>query len=497
MELQAVDAFGAHVRILLIDLNAIGRSPTPPDNMGVRDLPVRWTRLIRLSCGVIAAGFLVGAGPEADRPLRERERTQIFETLQRGEEPTEAPLATFSDDALRSAVLRHALRETGQRLAPRRIDPAWGLAPEPRDVAAELQAALGQDRLADWLASLSPDDPDTRALEAAACRYREGGGWLSIPPGPTLRPGDGRPEWAQVRMRLQAEGAALPTPAGSEADAAMIMRFQADHGLVADGIIGPATRMALDVPVETRLAQIEANLERRRWMPRRLPARRLEVDVAGAEARLFDAGRPVLMMRIVVGDLAHKTPIFASRLEAVVLNPPWNVPSSIATAEILPRAARDPGYLARNGFRVVDGRLQQRPGPQNALGRFKFDLPSPYGVYLHDTPARSVFARTTRTLSHGCMRLEQPEALARWLLAQQGWTAAALSAATDTGETRRIVLADPLPLFVVYRTAFVAGDRLHFAPDVYGWDASLSRALAGAGAPASTGRPFSSECSKG
>src|SRR5690606_8341544 len=125
-------------------------------------------------------------------------------------------------------------------------------------------------------------------------------------------------------------------------------------------------------------------------------------------------------------------------------------PASIARNEILPRAARDPGYLARNHFAVVDGRLQQRPGPDNALGRLKFDLPSPYGVYLHDTPGRSAFQQTVRALSHGCMRLEKPRELALALLAQQGWTATSLAAAIDSGATRRVDLQEPLPLFVIY-----------------------------------------------
>jgi L,D-transpeptidase YcbB len=161
----------------------------------------------------------------------------------------------------------------------------------------------------------------------------------------------------------------------------------------------------------------------------------------------------------------------------VVINPPWNVPASIANAEILPRAARDPGYLTRNGFRYVDGRLQQRPGAANALGRLKFDLQSPYGVYLHDTPSKSAFARPTRTLSHGCMRLEQPQALAAWLLARQGWTPSRLEAAIGQGATQRIALQTPPPLLVVYRTAF--GDRTgaRLWPDPYGWDTALGAAL--------------------
>lgn len=246
----------------------------------------------------------------------------------------------------------------------------------------------------------------------------------------------------------------------------------------------------------TRAAQIEANLERLRWLPRDLPLDRLEINVATADATLYRQGRAALTMRIVVGDLRHKTPIFTSRIEAVILNPPWNVPSSIAAKEILPKAARDRGYLARNHYRFVDGRLQQRPGADNALGRLKFDLPSPYGVYLHDTPGKTAFQKTVRTLSHGCMRLEKPRELAVALLESQGWSPARLDDAIETGETQRIALQSPLPLFVTYQTAIVdeAGE-VRFAPDVYGWDTKLAAALAGAVHPIAEA-PVDTDCSE-
>src|SRR5690606_25975911 len=199
-----------------------------------------------------------------------------------------------------------------------------------------------------------------------------------------------------------------------------------------------------------RLTQIEANLERLRWLPRTLPPERVEVNVAAAEVALIRADQPVLRMRAVVGDAAHKTLMVFSWLDAVDFNPPWNVPASIARNEIWPRVARDPGYLARNHFVSLGGRLQQRPGPDNALGQIKFDLQSPYGVYLHDTPAKAVFQRSRRALSHGCMRLEKPRALAEALLAPQGWSAAEVEGAIAARTTRRVVLTSPTPLFVYY-----------------------------------------------
>lgn len=233
-------------------------------------------------------------------------------------------------------------------------------------------------------------------------------------------------------------------------------------------------------PANTTLDQVEANLERLRWAPRPLPADRVEVNIAAAKATLFRQDNPVLEMKIVVGARATKTPMFASKLDAVVFNPPWNVPASIARNEILPKAARDPGYLARNGYRIIDGQLQQRPGPGNALGQLKFDLPSPYGVYLHDTPGKAAFQREVRTLSHGCMRLEKPRELALELLAPQGWTQARIDAGIAAGSTQRVELDQPTPLVVTYLTAFVdEAGQLQVAPDVYGWDAKLTAALDG------------------
>ena len=175
--------------------------------------------------------------------------------------------------------------------------------------------------------------------------------------------------------------------------------------------------------------------------------------------------------------------MFISRLTGVVFDPPWNVPSDIAEAEILPKAAKDPGYLARNDFVWTGGRLQQLPGPKNSLGDIKFDLPSPFGVYLHDTPARSLFARPVRDLSHGCMRLEKPQALAEALLTPQGWTVEAITQAMAAGHTQATALHKPLPLYVLYWTVVAQpGGQPLFRTDIYGWDRKLTEALAGAAA---------------
>lgn len=256
-----------------------------------------------------------------------------------------------------------------------------------------------------------------------------------------------------------------------------LQSFQVRHGLAPDGKLGTATRTALNVTASQRADQIEANLERLRWLPRPMPEDRLEVDSGGAEAVLYQAGKPALSMRVVVGKPATPTPLFASDLQAAVFNPPWNVPASIARTEVLPKAARNPGYWASEGFTMTPNGVQQKPGPKNALGQIKFELQSPFGVYLHDTPARGAFTLTNRALSHGCMRLEKPQALGAFAL---GWSAEQIEGAIRTGSTHREALPKAIPLFVVHRTVgFDANGEVIFRSDVYGWDAKLTKALAG------------------
>lgn len=395
----------------------------------------------------------------------------------------------IGDAALSAALARYAAHELGQDIRPEAIDPMWGLSAPRRNVVAEMEAARAQGTLARWLASLPPSSRTYAALGEAERRYAAivaRGGWAGLPPGPAPKPGDHGPLVQALRARLAAEGygpldAAEPDVFDPPLQQALAA-FQRRHMLADDGKLDAATRKALDVPAAERLAQIQANRERLRWLPRPLPGDRIDVDIAGARARLMEANQPTVTMKIVVGDPKHHTPMFTSRVDAVVFNPPWNVPSSIARAEILPKARRDRSYLARHDFVFVHGRLQQKPGGKCALGTLKFDLDSPFGVYLHDTPTKSAFDKRTRTLSHGCMRLEKPQALAERLLARQGWTPEMIAAAIDSKATRRVELKQSIPVFVVYRTAALdEAGQLEFRPDVYGWDAKLSAAMRGEG----------------
>jgi murein L,D-transpeptidase YcbB/YkuD len=419
-------------------------------------------------------------------PLSGASRAAIYRTLQGDLDPTLVPLAALDDRTLSEMIVRYAQKELGQRLRPASIERMWAIAPPRRDVRGELDSAIRDSRLENWLTTLAPPFPEYRALRSAYCRYASivaDGGWSALSAGKPLRAGERSPAVVQLRARLAAEGyvvAKSATPDLFDADlGGVVADFQERHGLTADGVVGAATLAALNVSAEARLVQIGANLERWRWLPHDLPDDRVEVDSGFAEARLYQGGRLVLHMRAVVGKPSTKTPMFKSQIEGVIFNPPWNVPDEIAANEVLPRARRDAGYFAREGYVRTANGIQQLPGPKNALGQIKFDLPSPFGVYLHDTPSKSAFDRDVRALSHGCMRLQKPRELAAAAL---GWSPEQIDQAVSAGTTRRVALPRPLPLFVVHTTALAGVDgKVRFRPDVYGWDHLLNEALAGVG----------------
>jgi murein L,D-transpeptidase YcbB/YkuD len=395
---------------------------------------------------------------------------------------------------LLAAVADYARAVRGGLVPLAGFPPEWAQRPAAFAAEEELSRALAQDRLGPWLASLPPPTPAYAQLQVLLARYREivaGGGWTQVPGGLALKPGADDGRVAALRERLAAEGYVVPQSSDArrfDADlAAALARFQARHGISPNGELDRRTILELNVSAQDRLAQIVANLERRRWAPRTTPPTRLEVNVAAQTLEVFQDGALVLSSRVVVGRPADKTPIFSDQVEAVVFNPPWNVPSTIATTEILPKARRDPGYLARNRFVVQDGsgpvsqRLQQLPGPGSALGLFKFDLPNGFNVYLHDTPAKALFARDERAFSHGCIRVEKPRELADLLLAgSPAGRPEAVQAALDAGATGRVALARPVPVSIAYWTVFVdAEGQANFRRDLYGWDAKTLAAMGG------------------
>lgn len=416
---------------------------------------------------------------------------------------TSARLDLLRTDAL--IRLMHDLRY-GRATTLRPAFTAGSLSGSEADVA-RLRGAIVTGRVAAEVDALRPDHSIYRGLSAALAdlrRIERAGGWSTLPDGRPLRRDSADARVVLLRHRLAAEGYAdaMRDSSGDRFDAALeaaVRSFQHRHGLNEDGIVGPATVAELNVPVERRIEQVRANLERARWITHGLPDTFLAVNIAGAKAYLVRGGTVAFESRAVVGAVNTATPVFRASLQYLDLNPTWTVPPGIV-GEVLAAVRRDPRYLERNDFVVLDrnGRrvdasrvdfagytartfpyvFRQEPGPANPLGRIKFMFPNRYNVYLHDTPARELFGREQRTFSHGCIRVEDPLRLAELVLDDVAWSRAAIEAAMADGRTRTIRLEKALPVLLLYWTASTdLHGELHYYRDVYERDAPLLREL--------------------
>jgi murein L,D-transpeptidase YcbB/YkuD len=391
--------------------------------------------------------------------------------------------------------------------------------------AFDLHAALGAlAATSDTGAVLDDHEPGLRhyrLLKQALQRYRE----LALEPQLTalphlgarsIKPGDAWAGMPALRRLLVALGDLAPAPAPPGAEAlqldpvavAALRHFQGRHGLEIDGAVGARTYAALTRPLTDRVRQIELSLERARWLPPRLDSPPIIVNIPQFKLFAFytteDREDAMLQMDVIVGRTAptQRTPVFAADMRYVVLRPYWDVPPSIVREEFLGRLRADPGWVTRNGYEIVAGpgddarvlpptaeavealargalRLRQQPGPENALGLTKFMFPNRHNVYLHGTPAQSLFARARRTFSHGCIRVADPVRLAEFVLRDDAaWTRQAIVAAQEGGAPQRIDLATPIRVMVLYATALAteSGEVLFFE-DIYGHDEKLLRQL--------------------
>jgi L,D-transpeptidase YcbB len=383
------------------------------------------------------------------------------------------------------AALRLARALAQGAVRPDTVQPDWTIPVPAFDPEAALHHLGASGDPLPWLRSLAPQQEDYQRLRQALALYRgfaRGGGWPMLPNGPLLKPGAADPRVPLLRSRLMLEGdLAANAATGTVFDATTeqaLRRFQRRHGLAADGRLGSATLAALNVSAEDRARQIAPNLERWRWLPRALPDDRIVVNAAAAGLSLVKSGEPALRLRVIVGTPQHPTPVLAARIVSLLLNPPWDIPSSIAAKEIRPRARRDPEYLAREGIVAHGGGLRQLPGPKNALGALKFEMPNPLDVYLHDTPDKRLFERVPRFFSHGCIRLEHPQELAVLLLLQDAAASARLEPAIAAGKTSRLPVTPTIPIYVLYFTAAAHADgTVMLYDDLYGRDAPLIAAL--------------------
>jgi murein L,D-transpeptidase YcbB/YkuD len=388
---------------------------------------------------------------------------------------------------LTAAVMRFGGDLDFGRLDPHHIDPSFDVDRRRSDPAAMPVAAMLVPDAVAYLDGLAPQASDYRRLRGLLAQYRAtpgAGDRPAVPDGPSLRPGETSDRVPLLRERL---GLASTAAAGDgrtydAALAAAVAAFQAAAGLNADGIVGRATLAALNAPASGRADKIVATMERMRWRPDDLGERYLKVNIPAFTIDVMDGETLVRRMDVIVGTPDRETPLFSSALTYLEFNPTWTVPPTIASEDILPKVRRDASYLASRDMRVISGgRIRQGAGPGNSLGKVKFMMDNNWAVYLHDTPARSLFAKDIRALSSGCVRLADPIWLADYLLAGvANWSPERRERVLGSWTpTTRVDLPAPMPLHIVYETAWVEPDgSAAFREDIYGIDAKVIAALA-------------------
>ena len=407
------------------------------------------------------------------------------------------------DLLLTDAFFLYSRHVSRGRYDPFEVEPLWNIDVVPMDPVTLLESMLKAEDFDQALQTLAPPHPGYRWLRDTLAKYRQlavQGGWPTIRTNENLKYGQTHAQVAVLRRRLMAEGELQLPPVHDELyfDQPLkyaLERFQVRHGLEMDGIVGPETREALNVPVSTRVEQIKLNMERWRWLPRELGEQYIMVNTANFKLLAFDKNEAALGMSIVTGKPERPTPVIQGLLHTLVLNPYWTLPRTIAIEDMLPRQQRDPDFFVSRGIRVfangkeLDPRqidwskvnedyfpyiLRQDPGPDNALGRIKFLFSNNFDIYIHDTPSRRKFDQAMRAFSSGCIRVQEPYRLASYLLrSRPEWSEQAIKAATRSGKNRRIPIPEALPVYLVYFTAWVGSDgTTSFYPDVYDLDQS-------------------------
>ncbi len=403
------------------------------------------------------------------------------------------------------------------RLKSRYADSS--LFPEAEDInfkpRATMKKVLRAPDLTVYLESLPPAHRHYIGLKKALKTYRtieKEGGWPFITAGPTIRSGDYDERIPEIIRRLSVTGDVDPTKVPLTAQYSpvvrqSIVRFQVRQGLAPDGIIGPKTIAALNVPVTERIKQIIINMTRWRWQEHDLGEKYILVNIAHFDLTAFEAGQEAFRFPVIVGELEKKTPILSGRISSIEINPYWNIPRSIAREEELPKLRKDPNYLVNRHIRLFSGwnknahevdsktidwnnvsparmgeySLRQDPGPWNALGQIKFYFPNKYYVYLHDTPMQNLFSRNQRNFSHGCIRVSDPLKLAAFVLSLQAggdWTPEMISGSINEKKRVTIMLPELLPVHLTYQTSWVdKNGQICFNNDIYERDKKLIKAL--------------------
>jgi murein L,D-transpeptidase YcbB/YkuD len=466
-----------------------------------------------------AVTFLLDAGSEGLNPAAYRAGELAAQAARLAEGSAAIADASRFELALSEAMVRFLRDVHMGRIDPRHLGLRLVVPDDGHDFPALLEEAVRARRLPDLLAEFRPPYRQYHALRGALRHYRQlAADSQELAPLAArlpVRPGDRYENARWLADRLVFFGD-LPANArvGGDLYAGVLVdgveRFQTRHGLAVDGVIGPATLATLRVPAAARVRQIELALERLRWLPHQQHDRVIVINIP--TFRLWGWNEPpseaahTFSTGVIVGRaVSTETPVFAAELREVIFRPYWNVPRSIVVKELHAILTEDTAAFARAGYELVQGqgdaapvvepshqnlerlrrgelRLRQRPGSGNALGLVKFVLPNDESVYLHDTPAHALFSRSRRDFSHGCVRVEEPAALAEWVLAKEGgWSRDRVLEAMHADRTQSVRLSAPIDVLLFYTTTIVDGDgTVRFADDIYGHDARLSRALTAA-----------------
>jgi murein L,D-transpeptidase YcbB/YkuD len=401
---------------------------------------------------------------------------------------------------LTNALLAYGVDVSYGRLDPKLIDPLWYIERPAAEPLALLRATVTNEDMNAALQALPPSQPGYKRLRDALARYQQiarNGGWPPLAEGPLLEFGSYHREVTFLRRRLQLEGDLVLSPIRDEEYFDRVVehaveRFQVRYGLKMDGIVGPATRAAMNIPVTQRIELIKLNMERWRWLPRQLGQRYIMVNTAGFTLAAIENQQTQFTMWVIIGKPDWQTPVLNGMLDTLVFNPYWTVPRKIALDELIPQQRRNPNFFRQLGLRVyrsgkeldprnIDWRkvdkdhfpylLRQDPGPKNPLGRIKFLFSNKLQIYLHDTPRQSLFNHPTRAFSHGCVRVEDPLRLANFVLGTDAfWNEDKIKAmmAGDNNMEVKVQVPQPLPIYLVYWTAWVEEDGgAFFRPDIY------------------------------
>lgn len=410
---------------------------------------------------------------------------------------------------LTKALLTYIEHMHGGRFFQQSKNFPWYIEKKPVDALALFTSVVDAGDFKHALKDLQPQHREYQRLRKALGRYlqlQSNGGWPEIPEGPVLQVWDSHKQIPLIRQRLQREGDLVIGSEDSQLfDKSLklaVQRFQVRYGIDVDGIIGPETREAMNIPIADRVRQIKLNMERWRWLPRDLGARYILVNTAGYELAVYEADKPLAIFRIIAGTPDRPTPVVTGPLESIMLNPYWYIPRIIAVNDVLPRQMKNSNFFKAMGIRVFKNNqsqyqevelstidwshidrqnfpyaLRQDPGPRNSLGQIKFKFANDFALYLHDTPKQRLFDRETRAFSSGCIRVENAIDLAAYLLQNQtGWSKQDIQQTIDSGKTVNIALEETIPLYLVYWTTWVSSDdTVYFRKDVYGWDRDQSQ----------------------